>query len=321
MARALTLRVGTRTSDLAMWQARHVASRMSAHAPDISIVFVPMRTLGDDVRDVPLAQLGDRGVFTRDIEDALRANEIDIAVHSLKDLPIAPAEGVEVGAILRRGDPRECLVSRAGGTLAQLPPGARIGTSSPRRRAQVLRMRPDVTVAEIRGNVPTRISKAIEGRGVSPARSTPYDAVVLAAAGLSRLDRLSEASEVFEIERFLPAPGQGAIAVQVRAGDRETKALVGVIEHVETKHTTTAERMVLSTLHGGCHAPLAAYGRMESSGLMRLTALVARCDGQLTLRSEACLRVSTHEEAVALGRDVGNRLRDQGADSLISKAL
>jgi hydroxymethylbilane synthase len=274
------LRIGTRESDLAQWQASHVASALRAlpGAPEPELVLI--RTEGDRIQDVPLSQVQGKAFFTKEIEAALLAGEVDIAVHSLKDLATQMPGGLALGAVMERGDPRDALLTTvdhdspnpSGGRIspdsAVLPasfppvpgldgvlPGARVGTSSLRRRAFLARWRPDLELAELRGNVPTRIRKLDEGQ---------YDGIVLAAAGVKRLGLGERISAYLPFDAFLPAVSQGAIGVQIRAGDEGTAAWVGRLDHAATRWATTAERALLRRLEGGCHVPVGAYAEVVS---------------------------------------------------------
>ncbi|MFK5647601.1 hydroxymethylbilane synthase, partial [Ornithinimicrobium sp. LYQ121] len=260
------LRLGTRASALATAQSGWVADRLRASGHDVELVLV--RTEGD-VSRASLSEIGGTGVFASALRDGLRQGRIDLAVHSLKDLPTAPEPGLVVAAVPEREDPRDVLVARDGLRLAGLPAGSVVGTGSPRRAAQLAQVRPDLHVRDIRGNVDTRIGYV---------RSGELDAVVLAAAGLSRLGLLSEATEVLDLDVMLPAPGQGALAVECREDDVELRAvLVELLEHPATRAAVTAERAVLSRLEAGCTAPVAAWARPTAGGL-DLTVFVALHD-------------------------------------------
>ena len=239
MREAASIRAGTRASRLALWQTEHVIARLAQAWPQLSFERVRIRTLGDRITDVPLPRIGDRGLFTRELEDALRSRVIDFAVHSLKDLPTEQPAGLALGAVLCREDPSEVLISRSRRRLADLPPGARLGTSSLRRRAQVMALRRDLDIVDIRGNVPTRIEKVQRGE---------YDATLLALAGLRRLTLTDAATEVFASDVMVPAPGQGALAVQVRTDDERILRIVTAVEDLETRLATAAERRVLTAL-------------------------------------------------------------------------
>jgi hydroxymethylbilane synthase len=305
------VRAGTRASRLALWQTEHVIARLSQAWPALSFERVHVRTLGDRITDVPLPRIGDRGLFTRELEEELRRGAIDFAVHSLKDLPTEQPDGLALGAVLAREDPREVLVSRDGRRLADLPPGARLGTSSLRRRAQLRALRRDLVIADIRGNVPTRIEKVRRGE---------YDATVLAMAGLHRLDLTDAVAEVFPEEMMVPAPGQGALAVQVRAADDRLQRIVAAIDDVGARFATAAERRVLSALEGGCQAPIGALATWVTAGRLRLVAIVAAMDGARVLRAADERAVADGPEALALGDAVAGALARQGAHALIQEA-
>ncbi|HKC10469.1 MAG TPA: hydroxymethylbilane synthase [Vicinamibacteria bacterium] len=304
-----TLRVGTRGSQLALWQADHVVARLRAGHPGLGVERVVVRTLGDKRPEAALAAIGGRGIFTREIEDALRKGSIDVAVHSLKDLPTGIAEGLELGAVLPREDPRDALVSRVAQSLPALPPGARIGTSSLRRRAQLLALRADLKVLDLRGNVPTRIQKLERGE---------CDAIVLARAGLLRLGLEGRIAEVFEPEALLPAVGQGAIAAQIRAGEPGVAGLLAALDHEPTRLATAAERALLARLEGGCQVPVAALGTLAGRHLT-LRALVADVDGREVVRDSEARDVGGEAEARALGEALAERLLEQGAAPILAR--
>jgi hydroxymethylbilane synthase len=306
-----TIRIGTRASRLALWQANHVAASLALASPRHRFELVTFQTAGDRIGDVALPRIGDRGLFTRDIETALREGAIDVAVHSLKDLPTSGPPDLVLGAVLEREDPRDALVTVAGAPLAALPPGARIGTSSLRRRVQLLALRRDLTIVDIRGNVPTRLEKVARGRD--------YEGTLLALAGLRRLGAEDRAAEVFAADAVLPAPGQGALAVQVRAADEPTMALVAPIDHAPTRLATSSERTVLGTLRGGCQAPLGALARW-TDGQLHVAAVVGAVDGARMLRSQRRGPATDPAEAAALGEQVAEDLRRQGAADLLAAA-
>ncbi len=303
------LRVGTRASALALWQTNHVIEALERAWPHVRCERVPIRTLGDRVKDIPLPRIGDRGLFTREIEAGLREHTIDVAVHSLKDLPTENPEDLTVGAVLEREDPRDALVSRASCAFAALPPRARVGTSSIRRRAQLLAVRADLQIVDIRGNVPTRLERVARG---------DYDATVLALAGLRRLGLAERASDVFALTQLLPAPGQGALAVQLRATDTDMIKLVGALDHQPTRWATDAERGLLALLEGGCQAPIGAVATWSDEGMLRLDAVVGDFDGARLHRQSAQRIVRSADDARALAAAVAVQLRDQGADALVA---
>lgn len=265
-----TLRLGTRTSRLARWQSARVVSWLTEAWPELKCEIHPFETKGDKTIDRPLPEIGGKGLFTAELEAALLDGDIDLAVHSLKDLPVQNPPGLIIGAIPGRGDVGDALVARDSATLSTLPPGAVVGTSSLRRQAQLLGVRPDLRVRSIRGNVETRVRKVRDGH---------YDAAVLAAAGLNRLGLQDEVSAWLSLDAMLPAPGQGALAVQCRADDRETLELLGAIDDQATRRATTAERHFLQTLGGGCSAPIAAYARCHNDEMLEMDALIAAPSG------------------------------------------
>jgi hydroxymethylbilane synthase len=284
------LRLGTRRSALALAQARLVASGLtSATGRDVELVEV---TTAGDTSTASLVQLGGTGVFVSALRDALLTGRVDIAVHSLKDLPVGDATGIALAAVPDRADPRDVLVARDGLTLAALPSGAAVGTGSPRRRAQLLAARPDLDVVDVRGNVDTRLSYVAAGR---------LDAVVLAAAGLSRLGRLGEATELLSYDVMLPAPGQGALAVETRAGEQLTE-LVSVLDDAATRSAVLAERAVLAALEAGCSAPVGALA--EATG-DELRLRVAVGDGAGTVHRYGGSGAASEAESV------GRRLAEQ----------
>jgi hydroxymethylbilane synthase len=303
------LRVGTRGSRLALWQADHVAARLAAIRPGLKVERVVVRTLGDRLPEEALAKIGEKGLFTRDIEDALRRGSIDLAVHSLKDLPTRIAEGLALGAVLVREDPRDALLSRLGQGLSTLGAGSRIGTSSPRRRAQLLVLRPDLRVFDLRGNVPTRVEKLERGE---------CDAIVLARAGLLRLGLEGRITEVIEPDVLLPAVGQGAIAVQIRAEDPRVRDLVAGLDHGPTRLATAAERALLARLEGGCQVPVGALGDLAGRRLT-LRGLVADMDGGAVVRDCEARDVSNEAGAEALGQFLGERLLQKGAAPILAR--
>lgn len=274
----VTLRAGTRASALARWQTTRVSEALErlTGVPSRPVV---LSTAGDRTLDIPLPALGGKGAFTEELESALRAGRIDFAVHSLKDLPVVDAPGITVAAILSRDDARDVVIARNARSLAELPAGAVVGTSSNRRSAQIAALRPDVTIRPLRGNVDTRVQKAIAG---------DYDAIVIAAAGVHRLGLTEHVTEYLPFHQMLPAPGQGALAVQCRSDDDAVRALLMVLDDPAARVPTTAERALLSNLGGGCAAPIAALGEsFEGDGRrqLRLTGLVAALDGRQVVRA------------------------------------
>lgn len=295
------VRLGTRTTPLALWQAEHVAACLKAATPTLEVRLVPFVTEGDRRLTRPLPEIGGKGVFTAELEAALRTNEIDIAVHSLKDLPVAQPEGLTLGAILRRADVRDAWCCPAGTPLSDLPPGAVVGTSSLRRRAQLQARRPDLAFQPIRGSIGTRLNKVREGA---------YDATVLALAGLQRLGLEGAATEVFDLDTMLPAPGQAALAVQCCEGGDMIELLQG-IDDSATRRATTAERMFLQALGGGCSAPIAAYAHLQETALY-LHAAVFTTDGD----RRVAVRTSG-ADAEALGHAAAEQAIENGALDLL----
>jgi hydroxymethylbilane synthase len=274
----MMLTFATRPSALARWQTQWVMQQLQASWPGLACQELTITTQGDRQLDCPLPEIGGKGLFTQELEGELLSGRVHAAVHSLKDLPVDNAPGLVVGAIPTRGEARDVLISSKGYPLMELPEGARVGTSSLRRSAQVLALRPDLRIESLRGNVDTRLRKAIEGQ---------YDAIVLAGAGLTRLGLEGHITEWLPLERMLPAPGQGALAVQCRADDVETLGWLAPLENVPTRLAVTAERAFLSGLGGGCSLPVAAYAtaRVTSGNpAVELTGLVASLDGQRLLR-------------------------------------
>ncbi len=301
-----TVRVGTRGSDLALWQARWVMDRLQAHHPDVRFQIVEVTTQGDRDRKTPLHRAGGVGLFVKALEVALLDDAIDLAVHSLKDMPSRVPPALALAAVPERADPRDVLVSPAGASLLELPAGARVGTGSPRRKAQLLNRRPDLEVVGIRGNVDTRLRKA-EG--------ADYDAVVLAAAGLTRLEREDAITEVLPPETLLPAAGQGALAVEIRADDEQTRTLVAPVNHPSSWAAAAAERSFMARLGAGCHVPAAAYAVIDE-GDVWLRGLVASHDGQRMIRNE---RRGPMEQAEAVGEAVAEDLLGRGAGDLLKR--
>ena len=329
--------VGTRASALALTQTGHVADAL-ASLGDLEVETVRVRTEGDRVR-TSLASLGGTGVFVTALRDALLDGRCDVAVHSLKDLPTGPADGLVIAAVPRRADPRDALCARDGLTLAGLPAGARVGTGSPRRAAQLRALRPDLDVVDIRGNVGTRLGRvrgldattAAGGRHVGPDAPHPgaaadaprgdLDAVVLAAAGLARLGRLDAVTELFDPDVLAPAPGQGALAVEVRTADASADtALAGALRALDdaaTRRAVVAERAVLAQLEAGCAAPIGAWGRLDdTTGDLVLDAVVAAVDGSRVLRLATRAAAADDSAADALGRRLADDLLAAGAADL-----
>jgi hydroxymethylbilane synthase len=304
------LRIGSRGSKLALWQAHHIADRLRAAGHDVTIEIV--RTLGDAMQHVPFAQVGDagrdgKGMFTKEIEEALLAERIDLAVHSLKDLPTELASPFAIAAIPERVDPRDAFVSVDYESFASLPHGARIGTSSLRRQAQLRAERPDVQCLEFRGNVDTRLRKLVEGQ---------VDAIILASAGLERLGLTQYRRECFSPLVLCPAAGQGALAIEARAGDERILAALAFLNHEPTRYAVTAERAALAALGGGCQVPIGIHC-LPADEAYSVAAAVAATDGSEVLRL-AMNRQSG--DPIDLGRKIAGRLLEQGAQHLLEMA-
>ena len=302
----MTIRIATRGSLLARTQSGHVAEALrEVSGRDVELVHV--RTHGDADQTTPLASFGGVGVFVTAVRDAVLRGEADVAVHSLKDLPTLPAAGLEIAAIPVRQDPRDVLVARDGRTLDTLPQGARVGTGSPRRAAQLLALRPDLDVVALRGNVDTRVRAVTEG---------DLDAVVLARAGLARLDRLDVVTQEIGVDLMLPAPAQGALAVECRDDDVVVLDALRRLDDAPTRAAVTAERALLAELEAGCSAPVGAYATVSGSGeelLVHLTGIVVSLDGATQVRNSV---TGTAGDAEAVGRQLARDLLAAGAPGL-----
>jgi hydroxymethylbilane synthase len=300
----MPITLGTRTSPLALWQTEHIAALLRQAWPDLACELTPYITQGDKTLDKPLPEIGGKGLFTLELENGLRDSIIHLAVHSLKDLPVEDSPGLTLGAIVGRADPRDALITANNLPLADLPPGAVVGTSSLRRQAQLRRLRPDLTIRSIRGNVATRIRKVREG---------DYEATLLAAAGLTRLGLEDEIAEWLPLSQMLPAPGQGALAVQCRADDTETIRLLAAIHQPEVAAAVTAERQFLQGLGGGCATPVAAYAEWVNDRL-HLTGLVSALDGG------TAVQVAAHgDDPIQLGRQLAQQALSQGAKEILAE--
>ncbi len=300
------LRIGTRGSPLALTQAEHVAAELRRRYSEVAPVLVKIKTSGDKFANIPLARVGGKGLFIKEIEEALQADQVDLAVHSMKDVPTEIALGLSIAAILEREDPSDALISRRGIQLDALPAGARIGTSSLRRQAQLLHYRPDLKVIPLRGNLDTRLRKL---------RSENLDAVVVAMAGLRRLGRQQEITEVLPVEVSLPAVAQGALGLEIRAADRKMHDLVGPMNHGPSVVTITAERAFLGRLEGGCQVPIAAYAQLDGNQL-HLEALVATPDGTVIVRGE---HNGPSAQAKEIGIGLAEDLLRRGADRILQE--
>jgi hydroxymethylbilane synthase len=300
------IRIGTRGSPLARWQANWVAGQLRSELVEVELV--PIATAGDRDQAGPIGAIGTTGVFTKELQRALLDGRIDLAVHSLKDLPTESVEGLSLAAVPPRESVGDALLSRNRLRLAELPPGAKVGTGSLRRQSQLLFARPDLHVSDVRGTVETRVAKLHEGQ---------YEAMVLAEAGLTRLGLQSEIVEILPTSLMLPAVGQGALGLETRADDHATRSAVEQLDDRATHGAVAAERSLLAALRGGCLAPVGAWARVEQESALRLTAVVLNRDGQKRLQAEAVAPLS---EAVELGRRVASELLAQGAASLIASS-
>jgi hydroxymethylbilane synthase len=296
--------IGTRGSQLALWQAYFVRDALSRIAPDIVAELKTIKTEGDRDTNAPVAQLSGKGVFIKEIEDALLAGEVDMAVHSMKDVPTQIPEGLTIAAVCEREDVRDAVLCRHGKTLADLPAGARIGTSSLRRQAQLKHYRPDLEIAMLRGNLNTRVRKLDEGL---------YDAILLARAGLVRLGWASRITETLSTDIALPAVAQGAVGVECRRGDEKIVALLGKLNHPITRAAIDAERALLGEMEGGCQVPIGAWARLDG-GKFVLEACVLSLDGAICLRDRMEGSLS---DPASLGKLLAARLLAAGADKIL----
>ncbi len=299
-----TLRIATRKSPLALWQANYVRDALLQNHTDLEVELVAMTTRGDQILDSPLAKVGGKGLFVKELERAMLNDEADIAVHSMKDVPMEFPDGLGLAVICEREDPADALVSNNYESLDKLPAGARIGTSSFRRQCQLKHLRPDLEIVDLRGNVGTRLAKLDAGE---------YDAIVLAAAGLIRLQLEDRIQERLDKDLCLPAGGQGAVGIECRTQDLETLQLIDCLHHTQTAARVTAERAVVASLQGGCQVPIASYAELQEDTLM-LSALVGALDGQCIYRSE---RNGSIHEAEQIGVAAAEDLLAQGAREIL----
>ncbi len=302
------LRIGSRGSRLALLQAEFIRSLIKSKFPEITTELHIIRTTGDKILDSPLSEIGGKGVFVKEIEDALIRNEIDIAVHSMKDLPTFLPHGLTIGAVAKRHDPRDALVSKGDIKFNALPKGAKVGTSSLRRQAQLLYLRPDLQLHPLRGNVDTRVRKV---------RNEGLDSAVLALAGLERMGFKNEITEIFPVDAIVPAPGQGALAVECRENDRKINDILLQINHKESSISATAERAFLAGLGGGCQVPIGCYAQIKKDRI-NILGLIASIDGREIIRQEIEGSVATHQD---LGRELSLRILKQGGRKILSKIV
>ncbi len=299
------LRIGTRASQLALWQANWVKAELEQRYAGLSVELVKIKTLGDKILDVPLAQVGGKGLFVKEIEEAMLRSEIDLAVHSMKDVPTEFPEGLGLVVTTKREDPRDALISR-NICFKDLPPNARIGTSALRRQAQLLAVRPDLEMVIIRGNVETRIRKLEEDK---------LDAVILAAAGLNRLGFAEKATELLSVDLSIPAIGQGALGLECRLNDVETREMLAFLNHPPTAAAVSAERALLRRCEGGCQVPIAAHGVVTGEHLT-LTGLIASVDGREIIKEVA---EGSFHEPEKLGEGLADLLLAQGGKRILEE--
>jgi hydroxymethylbilane synthase len=291
---------------LAIWQAEWIQARLQELIPDLTVTLRRIKTSGDKILDAPLASIGGKGLFVKEIEEALLAGEIDLAVHSMKDVPTLLPMGLEIVCVPAREDPRDALISRDGSALNRLPRGARIGTSSLRRQAQLLHYRPDLRIEMLRGNLDTRLRKLREGA---------FDAIVLAAAGLRRMGWSSEVTEYLPLEVSLPAIGQGALGLEGRVNDGFVRSLLARLDHAQTRTAVIAERALLERLEGGCQVPIAAHATVQCDSL-HMDALIASIDGRRIVRDKVQGQAT---EAHAVGTQLAERLLTDGGESILNE--
>jgi hydroxymethylbilane synthase len=302
-----SFRIGTRGSKLALWQANHVSRLIEAKNPGLNIEIRIIKTTGDAVMDSPLSEIGGKGVFVKEIEEALLSDEIDIAVHSMKDVPTVLPDGLFIGAVAKRHDPRDALVSRSGLPLAQLPEGSRIGTGSLRRSTQLLKYNSNFEIVSIRGNVDTRIRKLKEGND--------FDAIVLAAAGLERMGLGGEITEVISPEIMLPAPGQGIIAIECRENDGDTVDILSTVNHSETEFQARAERAFLLRLGGDCNVPAGCHAEIQDLNII-LTGIVSSPDGMTAVRKDSSGSLG---DAESIGEKLAESILESGGYEILKQ--
>ncbi len=303
---ARTLRIATRKSPLALWQANFVKDRLEALHPDLQVELVPMSTQGDKILDTPLAKVGGKGLFVKELETAMLEGRADIAVHSMKDVPVEFPDGLGLHTICEREDPRDAFVSNYFNQIDELPQGAVVGTSSLRRQCQLRAARPDLVIRDLRGNVNTRLAKLDAGE---------YDAIILAAAGLKRLEMAHRIAAFIEPEQSLPANGQGAVGIECRLDDHELHALLAPLEHPETRIRVLTERAMNRALQGGCQVPIGAYALVQGEEVW-LRGLVGSPDGSRVIRDEIRGPLA---EGEALGHTLAQRLLAAGADVILAE--
>lgn len=298
--------VGSRDSVLAMWQTKFVVEQLMAVTDQYEFEIVSLKTKGDKILDVSLAKIGDKGLFTKELEVGLLQGEIDFAVHSMKDMPTVLPEGLQISSLLKRHNPADVLISEKYDSFAALPQGSKVGTSSLRRKAQLLHARPDLDIHDVRGNLQTRMRKM---------REENFDGIILAAAGVERLDWHDQITEELSYDICLPAVSQGVIGVETRTDDPEIIALVQLVNDVQTASCVAAERALLKSLEGGCQIPIGAYAQLEGDTVV-LQGLVGSLDGKTIIRDEISGPVAQSEQ---LGRQLAQRLSEQGGQAILEE--
>jgi hydroxymethylbilane synthase len=306
MAAADTITIGTRGSQLALWQANWIRDALAQFDPDLKFHTFKIKTRGDKILDVPLAKVGGKGLFVKEIEEAILDGRVDLAVHSMKDMPAEIPEGLCIGAVPKREAPQDVLIAKNAGSFAELPKGAVIGTSSLRRGAQIRHARPDIQIRPLRGNLDTRLRKL---------ETENLDAVVLAAAGIRRLGLERRITEVLDERIMLPAVGQGALCVEVRSADARTLERVSRLDDLKTRITVSGERAFLARLEGGCQVPIAAHGRLDD-GRLSLTGLVSDVEGTRLIKETA---EGPADSAESLGRELAETLLARGARQILDE--
>ena len=299
--------IGTRSSKLALWQADYIMERLQQQYPDVEIEKCLMTTKGDKILDAPLAKIGGKGLFTKELETAMLEGEIDIAVHSLKDMPVVVPEGLVITAITERENPGDALVSNKYNSFAELPEGAKIGTSSLRRKAQLLHARPDLDIRDLRGNVNTRLKKLEEER---------FDGIILAAAGLKRLGFTDRITDILPKSMVLPAVGQGALAIEAREDAKEIREMLDFLDDKETRACTEAERAFLATVEGGCQVPVGVYALPDEEGGLKVEGVIASLDGARLYRDAV---QGPAADCMKLGRQLAEKLLDAGGREILNE--
>lgn len=301
------IRIGTRGSLLALTQSNWIKGLIEQQYPGITVELVKIVTKGDKILDVPLAKVGGKGLFVKEIEDALLSNEVDIAVHSMKDVPAELPEGLHIGIITKRENPFDAFISAKSKTVEDLPQGAKVGTSSLRRKSQLAAIRPDLVIEDLRGNLDTRLRKLDEGQ---------YEAIILAAAGLNRLKLSDRASSYFTAENMIPAVAQGAVGIELRLADQELLAGLNFLNHTETAVCVTAERGYLHRLEGGCQVPIAGFAQLNKDGQLLMIGMVASVDGKKILKKTL---VGNPDEAGKLGIQLAEALLAMGGREILAE--